>query len=148
MENAVINEKLIYLKDLLRKLKIRLDEYAKEKDEEKKETLFAAITKFSEEIIETAIKINNKLLEEKKDFASTYSQTFTKLKKYYKFKKSDIEILAKTTSIRNKATHEYDVLFSNMDLAIEKYKELLIEYPKYLVDIKEIVRDNSLETRD
>lgn len=142
METEIINEKLIYLKDLLNKLKIRLNEYKKETNIEKKETLFAATTKFSEEIIETAIKINNKLLEEKKDFASVYNQTFIKLKKHYKFKKSNLEELAKTTSLRNKATHEYEMLFENQDESIIKYNELLLLYPKYIEDIKEILKEN------
>ncbi len=148
MNSEIITEKLIYLKDLVKKLKLRIEEYEKEKDEERKETLFAAMTKFSEEIVETAIKINNKLLEEKKEFASTYTQTFTKLKKHYKFKKSNLETLAKTTSIRNKAAHEYNLLSQNEKETVDKYKEFIIEYPKYIEDIKEIIIDKGQGTRE
>jgi len=70
MDNKIlIEEKLAYLKSLLKKIEYRLEKYDIEKDENEKETLFAAMSKFSEEVVETAIKINNILLEEKKDFS-------------------------------------------------------------------------------
>ena len=140
MEVEIINEKLLYLKTLMKKLYSLLEEYELENDLNRKDTLFAAMTKYSEEIIEVAIKINNKLLEKKSDYASTYYQTFLKVEKYYSFPKSNLKLLGQTTSLRNKAAHEYEFLFENKDNSIKKYKDLLKLYPNYIEDIKEIIR--------
>ena len=138
MDNKIlIEEKLAYLKSLLKKIEYRLEKYDIEKDESERETLFAAMSKFSEEVIETAIKINNILLEEEKDFAPTYYETFTRLLKYYDIDKDLISNLAKTTGFRNRISHEY----SNLDsrITIESFNNLLNLYPKYIDEIRRLV---------
>lgn len=142
MEKELIKEKLIYLKEILFKLNLRLERYVVEDDEINKETLFIAITKLSEEIVEIAIKINNKLLEANKDYASTYYQTFEKLKKYYKIDLNLLKKLAITTSLRNKVTHEYENIL--IEQKINKFKELSELYTEYIKLINKILKSLDL----
>ena len=138
MEKEIIKEKLIYLKEILKKLDRRIKKYDIEKDSEDKETLFIAITKLCEEVVEIGIKINNKLLESNNDYASTYYQTFEKLKKYYKIDNEILKRLAKTTSIRNKITHDYENIFQEQK--IDKFKEIFSLYKEYIKIINNILK--------
>lgn len=132
MEKENIKEKLVYIKELLIKLDKRIIKFETEHDEEERETLFAAMTKFVEEIIEKSIKINMLLLENKNDFASTYYQSVSKLSKYYKLTKEDELYFSKLTSLRNKATHEYENITSNQEKIFQEYKLLVKNYPRYI----------------
>lgn len=137
----LLKEKLVYEKDLLKKLKIRVEKYEGVLEEEEKETLFAAMAKFCEEIVETAIKINTKLLEEKDDFAMTYRDSFKKLSKYYSLDNDFIEKLANTTGFRNRISHEYSTLDEKItQRSIERLLEI---YDRYVFEINSI-----LETKD
>ena len=64
MDTILIQEKLEYLNDNIKKLEFRYNKYKNETDELEKETLLLAISKLIEEIIESAIKINNTILKE------------------------------------------------------------------------------------
>ena len=138
MEIEVIKEKLVYLREILNKLEIRFAKYNKETNQEDKETLFIAISKLCEKVIEIAININNKLLEANNDYASTYYQTFEKLKKYYKIDEKIIKKLAQSTSIRNKVAHEYENLLKEQK--IEKFKEISEIYNEYIKIINKIIK--------
>lgn len=138
MEKELIKEKLQYQKSLIQKLKIRLNKYKLEKDEEEKETLFAAMAKFSEEIVESAIKINNRLLEDNKDFASSYYETFSKLRKHYEIDEEIIDKLARTTGFRNRISHEYDKINPEITvISFENIINLYLEYIKIILNIIE-----------
>jgi uncharacterized protein YutE (UPF0331/DUF86 family) len=143
MDIEYINEKIIYIKSLLIKLDKLLNRHNKIEDEEEQEFSFAAMTKFVEEIIETSIKINNKLLEMNNDFAATYYQTFSKLTKYYPIDKENKEYFSNITSLRNKATHEYENLLSNKEEGIKKYEIICKKFPIYIKYIKTIVEKES-----
>lgn len=133
----LLKEKLVYEKNLLKKLKVRVEKYGGVVDEEERETLFAAMSKFCEEIVETAIKINTKLLEEQEDFAMTYRDSFKKLSKYYSLDNDFIEKLANTTGFRNRISHEYSTLDEKITLrSIERLLEL---YDRYVSDINSIL---------
>ncbi len=141
MEIEYINEKIIYIKSLLIKLNKLFSKYDNTTNEEEKEFFFAAMTKFVEEIIEISIKINNKLLEENKDFAGTYYQTFQKLSKYYPIDKENKEYFSNITSLRNKATHKDENMFENEKENLKKYKNIIKKFPTYIDYIKKIIEN-------
>ncbi len=136
-EEILILEKITYLKEVLKKLKIRYDKYLKETNLEEKETLFAAMSKYAEEIVEVAIKINNKFLEINNDFAPSYYETFTRLLKYYDLNERTITKLAKTTGFRNRIAHEYE----NIDerITINSFKNVLSVYENYIEIVKQMI---------
>jgi uncharacterized protein YutE (UPF0331/DUF86 family) len=136
----VIKNKISYLKENIIKAEKRIKQYENTKDFYDKETLELAISKLIEEIVETAIKINNLILEKNKSYAGTYSSTFLKLKNFYELDSKLIIELAKTTSLRNKITHEYSQE-KEKDL-IEKYKKTIELYKKYIeIILKVILKD-------
>lgn len=64
MDNVLINRKYKYLLERLEKLKLYLQEYEKEKKLLNKEILYHALQRVTEEVVETAIKINIFILKE------------------------------------------------------------------------------------
>lgn len=130
MNKQLIKEKLVYIKELLVKLNIRIEKYEKATNEEEKETLFAAMSKFVEEIVEIAIKINTLILEDKKDFAASYFESFSRLGKHFKIDESDLKKLAKTAGFRNRIGHEYKNL--NTAITLRSFKNLIPVYEKYI----------------
>lgn len=136
-QEALIIEKIVYLKEVLKKLKIRLEKYEVEQNLEEKETLFAAMSKYAEEVVEIAIRINNKFLELNSDFASSYYETFTSLRKYYDLDEITINKLAKTTGLRNKITHEYQKI--DEEITVRSFKNVLMIYEDYIILVKSMV---------
>ncbi len=138
MDKELLLHKLSYQKDLLDKIDSRLKKYCKETDKEEKDTLFAALSKFTEEVVETAIKINTIILEDNKDYADTYFESFSKLSRYLTIDEMLLEKLAKTSGFRNRISHEYDQL--DVSITIKSFEQILILYPKYI----EIIKSNFL----
>lgn len=130
MDEKLILEKLVYMKELIDILESRIKKYESEKDTLEKKTLFAAMSKFSEEIVEIAIKINNILLEENNDFASSYYETFSKLEKYYTIDEDFLGRIANTTGFRNRVAHEYADL--NEKITIKSFSNVVNLYLKYI----------------
>jgi len=141
MDKNIILNKIAYLKENLLKIEKRIEKYEKESNFEEKETLELAITKLIEELVETAIKINNILLEENNSYGGTYSSTFTKLGQFYSIDNNLLLKLAKTTSIRNKIAHEYEI--ENKINLIEKYKNFIPLYEKYIQFILSIIKKSN-----
>lgn len=137
MDNKLILDKLTYMKELIEILDSRIEKYKSQNDEIEKKTLFAAMSKFSEEIIEIGIKINNILLEENNDFALSYYETFSKLEKYYEIDNDFLKKIANTTGFRNRVAHEYADL--NIDITIKSFSNIVNLYLKYIDFIKSII---------
>jgi uncharacterized protein YutE (UPF0331/DUF86 family) len=133
MGNEEIMSKLKYIDLLIKKTSKKYDYYLKEKDEENKDTLYLAISKLIEELIETATNINNLLLEEKGDFAESYYLSFVKLKRHYKINPEFLKKISLTSRFRNKVVHNYSSL--EEEFVIEKTKEIIRLYEEY----KEII---------
>lgn len=133
LDREKIELKLTYLKSILNKAQRRYDLYKEVNDEEELETLFAALSKFIEEIIEVSVIINNELLKAKGEFSGTYHSSFKKVISYYKLKSSEKDIFEKCatyTRVRNIVVHEYATLVE--ESTIEDFKEILYWYPQYL----------------
>ncbi len=134
MEIELIKNKLVYLDEILRKIKRKYDLYKIEKNEENLDTLYLAISKLFEEICEISISINNLLLEEKDDFAESYALSFIKLKKHYNI---DKKFILKISRFRNKIVHNYSSL--EEELVIDKIEEFIKLYEKYKKEIQKIL---------
>jgi uncharacterized protein YutE (UPF0331/DUF86 family) len=137
MDTELLLHKLSYQKELLEKVDKRLKKYVIEKDIETKETLFAAMSKFCEEIVEVGIKVNNLILHENNDYADTFYETFSKLPKYLKFDTSFIEKIAKTTELRNRIAHEYGQL--DEKITIRSFENVVKLYTIYIKEIKKLI---------
>ncbi len=121
-----IQETLLTLKDILRK---------REKHPPFSEYLLFAAEKKAEEIIESAISINQEIL--KSNFlklSSSYYDSFIDLKKLKVFKNQELTDLASTAGFRNRLAHDYLTL--NKNITLKSLEKLLKIYPLYLKKIK------------
>jgi uncharacterized protein YutE (UPF0331/DUF86 family) len=139
MNKSKILKKLEYLKERLVELEERFKKFETEKKEFERRTLKLALSKLVEEIIESGIKINNFLLEEKGKYASTYYETFIRLKENFKFDKNFIEKISKTTRLRNKTVHEYEMVDKEERLEKE-IPNLILLYKEYITKIKMLLK--------
>ncbi len=132
-----LNRKLNYITENLRYLDKLYNEYNKSKDFEKLKNRLA-ISKLIEEITESAIKINNYLLNKKRKYSYTYKDTFLNLLKYYNLDNELFNELAETAKFRNEIVHEYSNFRtqSNISKNIERFIYL---YSKYVLEIKKII---------
>jgi uncharacterized protein YutE (UPF0331/DUF86 family) len=134
MDNETLNRKYNYLIERFEKLKEFKDEYEDKNSEKDKEVFYLAMQRVTEEVVETAIKINIYILKEQKIFPKTYQESFLQLKDFLS-EKIDLEKLAKTAKFRNLLAHEY------IDLPEKEFMKnvnlIITEYPKYLKDIYE-----------
>ena len=134
IDTEKIEIKLLYLKEIITKAQLRYDLYSKEENELQKETLFVALSKFIEEIIESSVIINNEILRSKNSIAGTYFSSFQKVSNLSEFKdKKSKEILLKCasfTKIRNIIVHEYSNIIPKY--GVKDYENILYWYKKYV----------------
>lgn len=139
MDTTLLNEKVLYLKETLKKLQKRYETYQETTDPETQETLYAAMAKFAEEIVETAIKINTKLLEEHDDVATSYYQSFIRLYEHYpSLDHALLEKLARTTGLQNRIAHEYDSM--DKSITLKSLANILELYAPYIEMLRTIIR--------
>jgi len=136
MGNELIYKKITFIRDSLSKLKRILEFRKEEGDKEKKEFLLLSAEKKAEEIIESAIKINQSILKkELNHFSESYYDSFMDLEKLEIFEDEFLEKLAKTAGFRNRLAHDY------MDLDEKIVERTLVNvlkiYPNYLLRIIE-----------
>lgn len=127
MDKITINRKYNYLLDRLDKLNKYLKEYENRDD---KELIYLALQRITEEVVETAIKLNIFILKENKIFPKTYQDSFLLLKKIFDLDKEEIENLSNTAKFRNILAHEYIELKEKE--FIENSKKIIEIYPNYL----------------
>ena len=137
MEKEQITSKLKYLNLIIRKISKKYELYKKEKDEENKDTIYLALSKLIEELIETSTNINNLLLEENGDFAESYYLSFIKLKDYYDIDSKFLKKIAMTSRLRNKVVHNYSSL--EEELTIDKIEDIVKIYIQYKDKILKIL---------
>ncbi|MBD3203664.1 DUF86 domain-containing protein [Candidatus Woesearchaeota archaeon] len=121
-----INDNLNILKKILKK-------YETEDNAGEKEILLAALERKAEESVESAIKLNQDLLEEKGEVAKSYYSSFIDLKKLDIFSENFLDKIASTAGFRNRLAHEYMDL--DEKITIKTIKKILKIYPKYLLRI-------------
>jgi uncharacterized protein YutE (UPF0331/DUF86 family) len=138
MEVQNLKLKLEYLKENIDELKLRFEDIKKEKGKYNKKTLELASTKLIEEIIETATKINNILLESKNKYSTTYYESFMRFGNEFGIDSNFIKNIVKTTSFRNKLVHTYEMTIKKIDFN-EKVKNIIDLFSKYILEVKKIL---------
>lgn len=142
MDKEEIIIRITYIKEKLKRLKKSIDKYDKYKNVDNDEEYIAlrAVERDSEEIIETATKINQEILSDTGEIAMSYRESFEKLTKVKLFNSKDklfLEKLSNTTGFRNRLAHEYMNL--NDEITLNSAKVILNIYPKYLLKITEYI---------
>ncbi len=123
-------ELIDYIAENINMIKIILKKYEMEEDEIDRDIQLAAMEKKAEEIVESAIKINQDFLENHNEIALTYFESFDKLKKYNLFPVDFLDKFSSTAGFRNRLANDYMKL--NEQIVIKSVKRILNLYPKYL----------------
>ncbi len=141
MEKELILKKLEYIKENLKFLEnLNNDFKSREIDNFEKLKTKSAISKTVEEIVETAIKVNNLLLNEKDKYSYTYKETFLDLLKFYNLDKKLFEKLSRTAKFRNEIVHNYSQIKTQKKVE-ENIEEILLLYSKYVLNILNLLRN-------
>jgi uncharacterized protein YutE (UPF0331/DUF86 family) len=124
--NYIIYEEIKFVNENLKLGKSFLKDYELSKSTK---DLFA-LERVSEQIVETTIKINKRILKRKNIIPSTYKESFLKLRELKFIDDNFLEKLAETAIFRNELAHDY----RNMDkfYSLENIKNILELYPIYL----------------
>ena len=133
--DITIKRKIDFITEELIELKEYLEKYQQTKDK----MYFMLIKRYTEEICETCIKLNQLLLKKKLHFPKSYQHSFLDMKDFYSFKISDFEGLAKTAKFRNELAHEY--IDMSAYYAVENSKKILELYPIYLKELQEVLEE-------
>lgn len=137
MDKKIINIKLNNIKKNLKYLEETHKRFKKEKDEFELILLKSSISKFIEEIVENAIKINTIILKENKIYIETYFESFSALKKVFNTDEDFINQIAKTASFRNNIVHNYDSEKTQINLE-KNIEPIIYLYSKYI----ELIENN------
>lgn len=141
MEKELIIEKIDFIKRKIDDLKFELDYFKNQKDKRLKLSHLGAAERWAEEIIESSITINNKLLSKFNIVSTSYYESFILLKKLNLFDNDFIDKIASSASFRNRLAHDYinldeKILLISLEL-IPKY------YIKYLEEILKYIDNNN-----
>lgn len=136
MDKLIIEHKIESILELLEKLKSIFKEY--DANDKLKEFLLYAAEKKSEEVVESAISINQELLRSKSKVSLSYYDSFIDLKIFDVFSLSELKELAGTAGFRNRLAHEY--LEIDAQIALKSMRNLLKVYPPYLLKVKKILK--------
>lgn len=96
--------------------------------------LFAAEKK-AEEIVESAISINQEILFGGNQVGKSYYDTFIDLEKLNLFSKADLKKFANTAGFRNRLVHDY--IDIDERIVLNSIEGILKLYPKYIKKILE-----------
>ncbi len=139
MDLLEITNRIHYIIEKLETLKLAIEDIEKPSlSKFEKYKALKTIERDSEEIIESAIRINQEILSSKLLIGNTYRESFEKLLDIKVITDINLlEKLASTTGFRNRLAHDY----INLDekITISSAKNILKFYPKYLLKIKEYI---------
>lgn len=137
MDKELIIKRLEYIKEKLKDLKYDLNKYEETKILRDKKSFKGAIERWSEEIVESAVNINNEILSIKNKVSSSYYNSFIDLEEFNIFEKKFLEKIASTAGFRNRLAHDY--MNINEDIVISSSKFLLKLYKDYIIGIYEFL---------
>lgn len=135
MEREVIEERIEHINERLKDVKEGLKDF---ENKEEKKYILAALEKWSEEIVESAIAINQDLLDLKYDVGLSYYDSFTELHKLNILDESFLERIASTAGFRNRLAHNY--LELDKEVVVKSMKKILKMYPTYISAINEFLK--------
>jgi len=132
-------EKIEYLSKALSKIQFALEKYKIKNDVS--EYFYFAAEKKAEEVVQTAISINQDILASYYDFVSkSYYDSFIEIERLGIFSKNELEKLAGTTGFRNRLVHEYMEL--DRSIVLMSIKQILKLYSKYAQKIYKWLDEN------
>ena len=137
MDNEIITKRLEYIKEKLNDLKYDLDKYEKVEDERDKKTIQGAIERWSEEIVESAVMINNEILSLKNKVPDSYYNSFIELKNFGIFDKEFVYRIASTAGYRNRLAHDY--MNVDTEISITSAKNILDLYKIYIKKVYDFI---------
>lgn len=136
MTQHIIIKRIDFIINSLTRLK---DVLKKQKDSLLKEYLLLASERIAEEIVESAISINQEILNQFFDHISnSYYESFIDLKKLETFTEKELLDLAKTAGFRNRLAHDY--LELNPEITLKSIQKILKIYPPYLQKIQQFLQ--------
>ncbi|MFH0838179.1 MAG: HepT-like ribonuclease domain-containing protein [Patescibacteria group bacterium] len=127
--NQSYEKRLRYITEALDEMKYALSVYRNAGKDAK--YFYYAAQKKAEEVIETAITLNQDLIYERLDLmAKSYYNSFTDLDKLNILPIDELKKLASTAGFRNRLAHEY----TNLDpqITVDSMEYILKLYPFYL----------------
>lgn len=127
--NQSYQKRLGYINEALDEMKYALLVYRDAKKDAK--YFYYAAQKKAEEVIETAIALNQDLIYERlNQMAKSYYDSFTDLDKLKILPIDELKKLASTAGFRNRLAHEY----TNLDpqITVDSMEHILKLYPIYL----------------
>lgn len=130
-----------FINESLDSLRIILKKYQDEKKDEEKKILLAALERKAEECVETAIKLNQQVLEAKGKIAESYYSSFIELKILKMFNDNFLKKIASTAGFRNRLAHEYMDL--DEKITVDTIRKIVDLYPKYLLGMMKYLEKNS-----
>ena len=136
MNRIEINKRIDYITKKLEKLSLSIKKFESSSDENDKYIALKAIERDCEEIVESAVRVNQEILTNSGEIGETYRDSFEKLKSLKIFTSKELlEKLANTTGFRNRLAHDY--IDIDDDITIVSAKNILEIYPKYLTKISD-----------
>ncbi len=136
MTENIVQEKIDFIAKTLKVLKDILQK--RQENILLKDYLFFAAQKKAEEIVESAISLNQELLKTYfKHLSGSYYESFVDLKRMEIFEEEELIKLASTAGFRNRLAHDYLKLDNKItEKSLEKILEI---YPNYLKKIKKFI---------
>lgn len=140
MNKSEIRKRVKYIEEKLETLNLALKDYDIQTKKFEKYKAFKTIERDCEEIIESAIKINQEISKKNDEVLLTYRESFDSIKNILNFNEREFEKLANSTGFRNRLAHDY----MNLDERITILTAINISkiYPKYLLKILEFIETN------
>ncbi len=139
MDKEIIQKRITFIIEKLEDLKYDLDKYEKIANIRDKNTVTGAIERWSEEIIESAISINNEILSSKNLISDSYYNSFILLKHFNIFDDNFIKKIASTSGFRNRLAHDY--LNIDKEVMLKSARFLLTLYKEYTMKITEYINN-------
>lgn len=137
MDVNIIIKRLEYIKEKLKDIKYDLGKYDKVKDERDTKTIQGALERWSEEVVESAVNINNELLLSINKISDSYYNSFMDLKKLNFFDDKLIDKLSNTAGFRNRLAHDY--MYLDTKITIESIRNILKLYTKYIIMVYDYI---------
>jgi len=137
MDREIIENRIEYIKEKIKDINFEILKYDETLDKRIKKTHLAAAERWAEEIIESAININNEILKDFGKISESYYESFLELKVIDLFDDEFLEKIANTAGFRNRLAHEYMSL--NEEITINSIKNIPVLYKNYLIEINKFV---------
>jgi len=139
MEKSEINKRVDYITSKLETLNLAIIDYNENKVKFERYKSLKTIERDCEEIIESAIRINQEILQDGGKLGGTYRESFELLEDFDEFKDPEfLEKLSNSCGFRNRLAHDYINL--DDEITVRSAKKILEIYPNYLLKIKKLIK--------